>query len=226
MFDRLTSVIPAVRALSCAALALSCSVLAGGLVFAGPVAAEGSPAGGSGAEGSTSSGTSPTGPLAEGCASIQECRGEAPPQPEFNVPASSTGGSGSSSSPASTPVHGSAALAQASVAVHAGRVALVRLNCLGDERCRGKLTLAVRGTSSVRAKASRARAEQSRAVTIGHATFAIAGDETKGVDVELNGAGRVLVRAHHGRLTARLTILELEPGRGTQTVRVRLAGAK
>lgn len=101
---------------------------------------------------------------------------------------------------------GSALLAATRIMVKSGRVSLLKLSCLGSARCHGKLTLLARGSARSKAKKRRART-----VIIGAAGFSIVGDETKTVEVDINTAGRSLLNADHGHLTASLTILELAP---------------
>ncbi len=48
------------------------------------------------------------------------------------------------------------------------------------------------------------------AVTVGSASFSISGDEAKTVEVKLDGTGRDLLSAGHGRLSAHLAIVGLE----------------
>jgi hypothetical protein len=125
-----------------------------------------------------------------------------------------------STTPTSSPpatVTGSVSLAATSVMVQGNGMALVKLNCLGIVGCRGKLTLMAK--SRVRAKGSK----RARAVRIGTGSFSIAGDETKTVKVDLNAAGRVLLKADHGHCSASLAILELAPSpQNTQTKTVHL----
>jgi len=106
-----------------------------------------------------------------------------------------------------TPRTGSVSLAGTAVMVQGGRTLLVKLNCLGDAICRGKLTL----TAKVTIKAKGKKGTSTRAMTIGIASFSIPGDETKTVRIKLDAAGRVLLKANHARLSATLSILELAP---------------
>jgi IPT/TIG domain/FG-GAP repeat len=73
--------------------------------------------------------------------------------------------------------------------------------------CRGRLTLQVKVT----AKAKVSRKRRFRTKTIGTASFTIAPGGTKVVTIKLNAAGRSRLRAAHGSLAARLTILVSSP---------------
>jgi hypothetical protein len=123
-----------------------------------------------------------------------------------------------------TPDTGGIALAGTSVTVQPNGAGLVKLECLGIAVCRGKLRL----TAKIAARAKGANGKsKARAVSIGSASFSIAGDETKTVKLDLNAAGRALLGADHGRLNASLQILELAPGAGnTQVKAVRLVKEK
>jgi hypothetical protein len=116
-----------------------------------------------------------------------------------------------------SPAPGGVSLAGTGLVVQRG-MAQVRLDCTEREGgCRGRLTLSARRTYR------EGKGRRSRTVTIGTAGFSIPGGETTTVKVELNAAGRALLHADHGRLDARLTILELEPEPArTQTESVRL----
>jgi hypothetical protein len=92
------------------------------------------------------------------------------------------------------------------VMVQSNGMALVKLNCLGIASCHGKLTLAAKVTSKAKGKKRR-----SRATTIGTVGFSIAGDETETVKVDLDAAGRTLLKADRGRLSATLTVLKSAP---------------
>jgi hypothetical protein len=121
-------------------------------------------------------------------------------------------------------VTGSVSLADTGVMVQGNGVALVKLNCLGIASCRGKLTLTAKIAPKAKGKRKPARTIIS---TIGTVGFSIAGDETKSVKVNLNAAGRALLKADHGRCSASLAILELAPGASnTQTKTVRLVQEK
>jgi hypothetical protein len=118
------------------------------------------------------------------------------------------------------PGRGSILLASTGVGVQSNGKALVKLDCLGIKSCHGKLTLTARGTG-------KAKGNKARRVLIGTVGFSIAGDETKTEKIKLNAAGRALLSADHGHLSARLAILELAPSpQNTQTKTVELVRQK
>ncbi len=122
---------------------------------------------------------------------------------------------------AEPPDTGSVSLDSSTIAVQSSDMALVKLNCLGIASCRGKLTLTAKSTVEAKGK------KKTRTVTIGTVSFSVVGDETKTVKLNLNAAGRALLKADHGRCAAHLTILELAPGAAnTQTKTVRLVREK
>jgi Trypsin len=117
------------------------------------------------------------------------------------------------------PATGHVSLAGTQITVQHSGAALVKLECVGEETCRGKLTL----TAKITTKAKGRKRPIKRAVTIGTVRFSIAGEETKTVKVNIDAAARALLNTHHGRLTAGLTILELAPGQSaTETENVHL----
>jgi hypothetical protein len=140
----------------------------------------------------------------------QECA--APPAPA--VAASTASGA--------SPGAATVSLAGTRIATTKGGKAAIELRCIGVGTCRGKLTLTVE-TNGKDKKTGKGRKTRSRATTIGTASFSVAGDATKTVKVELNAAGRTLLSADRGRLSASLAILELAPGAvNTQVKAVRL----
>ncbi|MGH2853805.1 MAG: hypothetical protein ACRDLF_06400 [Solirubrobacteraceae bacterium] len=100
------------------------------------------------------------------------------------------------------PEHSEVSLAGTSIAVQDSGIALLKLDCTGSAACKGSLTL------TAAAKGRKRRATST--VTIGSASFSIPGDETKTVKIKLDGTGRALLSAGHGRLGAHMEILELE----------------
>lgn len=104
---------------------------------------------------------------------------------------------------------GGVSLTGTSITIQRNGVALVTLDCLGIASCRGKLTLSAKIASK-----ARGRKKLARTVRIGTVNFSILGDEAKTVRIKLDVAGRVLLKADHARLSATLTILELEPSLG------------
>jgi trypsin len=123
-----------------------------------------------------------------------------------------------SPAPPPPPAPGGVSLADAGLAVQSG-IAQVKLDCTEREGgCTGKLTLSATSTSKGRGRRRRSHTE-----TIATASFSIPGGETTTVKVKLNAAGRALLQADHGRLGARLTIVQLEPEPArTRTESVRL----
>ncbi len=119
-----------------------------------------------------------------------------PISPASGLPASGTLPFGAAQPPAACHVLllGATIVAQSSGLTH------LKLIWHGAGRCAGKLTLAVRPTG--RGK---------HAVTIGVARFAIAPGHVDVVAVKLDAAGRSLLRAHHGHLSATLAIVRVTP---------------
>ena len=89
--------------------------------------------------------------------------------------------------------------------------------------CRGTLTLQVKVKSKVKAKGGKKK-QRFTTKTIGSAGFAIAPGKTELVTIKLNPAGRALLAAGHGHLSASLVILRVSPGPAhAQSASVRLA---
>jgi hypothetical protein len=112
-----------------------------------------------------------------------------------------------SSLPAATPPagdvssSGSVSLAGTRITTSRGE-ATIKLRCAGVSTCHGKLTL----TSKTRGKKRR-----SRTTTIGTAAFSVPPGKTAAIALRLNPAGRTLLSADHGRLSAALIILKSSP---------------
>ena len=100
-------------------------------------------------------------------------------------------------------VAGSVSLASSVISVHSGGKASVKLTCTGTAVCGGKLTLTVKSKGKGK--------HGKKAKAIGTAAFSIPADKTEGVTITLTAAGRALLKADHGRLSASLTILESSP---------------
>ena len=83
-----------------------------------------------------------------------------------------------------------------------GAVAL-KLTCTGTGACEGKLTLTAKGTAR---KGKRAKTEM-----IATGSFSVAPGHTATVTITLTAAGRALLKAGHGSLSASLTILKSSP---------------
>ncbi len=98
-----------------------------------------------------------------------------------------------------------ASLASVTVAVAGDGVAAVRLGWTGTgtNLCNGKLML--RATV-------KARSERPKTMLIGTGSFSLPSGSATIVRLELDGVGRALFSAAHGRLSARLAILKLFPG--------------
>jgi hypothetical protein len=117
---------------------------------------------------------------------------------------------GNATPPPPLPPTGHVSLASTHITVQRSGVALVKLECVGEETCRGKLTL----SAKIATKAKGGKPATKRNVAIGTVSFSIEGEEAKTVKVNLDAAGRALLDSDRGRLTAGLAILELAPGAG------------
>jgi hypothetical protein len=109
------------------------------------------------------------------------------------------------------------------VMIEHGKMALVKLECLGIATCKGKLTLTATGAAAPTNKGNSKRKDP-HPRAIGITSFSIEGDEEKTIDVSLNRAGSALIGAARGSVSASLELQELAPAAGSkQTVRVRLS---
>lgn len=99
---------------------------------------------------------------------------------------------------------GEVSLVGTSIAVQSDGTALVKLDCKGGASCGGKLTLSAQATS-------KAKGKKKRTITIGIAKFSVAAGKTVTVKVKLDAAGRALLDAAHGHLSAHLTIVQSAP---------------
>lgn len=113
---------------------------------------------------------------------------------------------GSTTLPPSTK-SGKLSISGKTIAVEGADLAVIRLECLAAAGCHGKLTLTAK--RMVRAKG---KSTGGHIVTIGAGNLAISGEETKAVKIKLNAIGQALLSGAHGRLTADLSILQIEPG--------------
>ena len=124
----------------------------------------------------------------------------------------------------------------------------VELTCSDVATCAGKLTLTVKiplktgnkaktktetiGTATFSIPAGKTATIEVtlKAGAHGHdrdTSFSIPGDEAKTVKVNLDAAGRALLKADHGRCSASLALLELAPSpQNTQTKTVQLVRQK
>jgi phosphodiesterase/alkaline phosphatase D-like protein/phage gpG-like protein len=108
-------------------------------------------------------------------------------------------------------------LASVTVAVQGEGMAAVKLSWTGTgtDTCSGKLML----TAKVKG-----RNERPKTMLIGSGSFSLTAGGIGVVRLKINGVGRALLNAAHGRLSASLAILKLFPGRSeAQTEAVRLA---
>jgi hypothetical protein len=98
-----------------------------------------------------------------------------------------------------------------------GGMAAIKLSWTGTATgtCSGKLTLTVK---------AKGKSKRSKPTLIGTGAFSIPPGKTQIVRLKLNGAGRALLEAGHGHLSANLAILELFPDPSqAQTETVHLA---
>lgn len=112
----------------------------------------------------------------------------------------------------------SVSLDGSAIAVQTNGQATVKLTCVGAGVCGGKLTLIAKSTAK---KGKKVKTE-----TVGTAAFSVSAGKTTTVKLALNATGRALLVAARGRLSARLTILQLEPEPAqpqTKTVSLTLA---
>ncbi len=138
-------------------------------------------------------------------------------------PAAST----SPGSTAAAPETGFLSLDSTSVKTQITGRAIVELNCFGIASCRGDLKLTATGAISIKRKGRKPHVEKLHDVTIATGGFAIEGDETKDVNLELSSTGRALLQADRGHLSASLEIIELAPGsRPEQNATVSLIASK
>jgi hypothetical protein len=95
-------------------------------------------------------------------------------------------------------------LASTSVMTQSGDMAAIKLVWTGTatSTCSGKLTLTVK---------TKGKSKRSKPTLIATGVFSLPLGKTQIVRVKLNGAGRALLNAGHGRLGANLAILELFP---------------
>ena len=104
-------------------------------------------------------------------------------------------------------VAGSVSLTGSILSVHSGGKTSVKLTCTGTATCAGKLTLIV----TLKGKSKGKHGKKAKTETIGTAAFSIPAGKTGGVTITLTAAGRTLLKAGHGKLSASLTILKSSP---------------
>jgi hypothetical protein len=102
-------------------------------------------------------------------------------------------------------IAGSVSLTGSVLSIQSGGKGFVKLLCAGTATCAGKLTLTV--TSKGKGK----HAKKAKAETIGTAAFSIPAGKTGVVTITLTAAGRALLKAGHGKLSASLTIVKSSP---------------
>jgi hypothetical protein len=107
-----------------------------------------------------------------------------------------------------------AALLGATIAVQSGSTASVKVACRGTATCRGQLTLTTKSTVQFNGKPTL------RTVPIGAASFSVLGGGSKTVKIKLGPVGRSLLISDHGRLSARLSIVKVEPAPRQSQVKV------
>jgi hypothetical protein len=100
-------------------------------------------------------------------------------------------------------IAGSVSLTGSVLSVQTDGKASVKLSCAGTATCAGKLTLTVTSKGK--------HAKKAKAETIGTAAFSIAAGKTGVVTITLTAAGRALLKAGHGKLSASLTIVKSSP---------------
>jgi hypothetical protein len=122
------------------------------------------------------------------------------------------GGGGTSTSttspptrPASTAATGTVSLYGSTIIAQSSGKTAVKLSCTGTGTCSGKLTLTAKRTTG------KGKTKRSKTTMIATATFSIEPGKTAPITLALNTAGRALLKADHGRLSARLTILKSFP---------------
>jgi hypothetical protein len=100
-------------------------------------------------------------------------------------------------------VAGSVSLTGSVLSIQSDGKGSVKLTCTGTATCAGKLTLTVK----VKAK----KGKKAKTETIGTAAFSIPAGKTGVVTITLTAAGRTLLKAGHGKLSASLTIIKSSP---------------
>ena len=100
-------------------------------------------------------------------------------------------------------IAGSVSLTGSVLNVQSAGKASVKLTCTGTATCAGKLTLTVTSKGK--------HAKKAKVETIGTAAFSIPAGKTGVVTITLTTAGRTLLKAGHGKLSASLTILKSSP---------------
>jgi hypothetical protein len=94
-------------------------------------------------------------------------------------------------------------LAGYTITVQSNGEAAIKLACSGTGTCSGKLTLTAKGTSK--------QGRTAKTETIGTVIFSIPAGKTTTVKLELNAAGKTLLSADHGHLSASLRLPKSSP---------------
>jgi hypothetical protein len=116
----------------------------------------------------------------------------------------------------SSAVTSTVSLAVANIPVEQNGAAVLKLACVGDESCHGKLTLEIK--QSTKGKRDNGKSHN---LVVGTASYTISAGATASVTVHLDGVGRALLRGGHGQLAAGLQISLAGVGQvETKTVRL------
>ncbi len=103
-----------------------------------------------------------------------------------------------------TALSASVSLVSRAITVQRNGRAAVKLSCTGTVKCVGSLEL----TTKTRPRKKR---HPGKTEIIAISKFAVAPDTTAIIELKLNAAGRSLLKAAHGRLSASLTVMETSP---------------
>jgi hypothetical protein len=101
-------------------------------------------------------------------------------------------------------LYGNVSLFGSTLTVRKRRQALVALSCVGTANCVGTVTLTA-------ATHSRRKKHSAKAKILGISHFRLSPETTATIRVQLNAAGRTLLRAGYGHLSANLTISKTSP---------------
>jgi hypothetical protein len=154
---------------------------------------------------------------------VEGCENPADDGDATEEAAGAAGSTGAGDRGGAAPGAGGVSLVGTRVVAKKDGQAAVELRCAGPETCRGRLTLTVRTKNAARTSGEQhgARRGDPGTTTIAMAPFAISAGKTTAVEVGLNAAGRALLDANHGRLSATLTIFKSDPApsqRQTETI--------
>ena len=134
----------------------------------------------------------------------------------------SSGGGSTSSTPAPTSgtlafstATATVAIAGSTISVSKKGAATITLSCAGSATCVGKLTVLVK-----------TKGKHVRSVTLGTGSFSIAAGTKKAIVVKLSSAGRSLLKAGHGHLSAVMTVDKTSPAPDAKQTRDVLVSQK